>query len=64
MTRKQGASRDGEETGGMTIREVAKLLGVSRGTVLSDERSAMDKIRAGLEAKFGSSHIAREILFS
>ena len=63
MTRKQGANRDGEETGGMTIREVAKALGVSRGTVLSDERSALAKIRAGFEAKFGSSQIAREVLF-
>lgn len=63
MTRKQGANRDGEETGGMTIREVAKALGVSRGTVLNDERSALAKIRSGFEAKFGSNRIAREVLF-
>lgn len=64
MSRKQGANRNGEEIGGMTIREVARALGVSRGTVLKDEQSAISKIRAAFDAKFGSCQAAREILFS
>lgn len=64
MTRQQGANRNGEETGGMTIREVSKALGISRGTVLNDERSAIEKIKSAFEKKFGSIHAAKEVLFS
>ncbi len=58
------ASKDGIEREGMSVRDVAAALGVSRGTVLSDERSALVKIRQAFEKRFGSCQAAREILFS
>ncbi len=64
MRRHVRISHDGIEREGMSIREVADALGVSRGTVLTDERSALEKIRRAIESKFGSGQQAREILFS
>lgn len=64
MTQKRIATRGGKPAHGMTLRECAEELGVSKDTIFNDELSALGKIRNALESKFGSIEAAREILLS
>ena len=62
MSQLRSDLRVGRRPGGMTSREIAKLLGISHGTVQNIERRALAKMRAAAEKSGVGPEDLRDLL--